>query len=123
MDNSRYAIQWAGECKYDNHHKVWGWFFYIDPTMSVDKFTHRRNTVCYTFWGGVGKTANFKKHQYFSSYAMNRLVAKKTTVKVRKDVELVGYTQITIEELTKMWPNIYNDFNDKFIFNLLADSF
>lgn len=110
MTKNRYDIKWVGRCTYEGSDKVWGWFVYNDPT--ANEITNRRPEKAYTFWAATGKTPSFKKHP-FGEWEMNKLVHKK---KDRK------YEEISSQNLLSLWPTMYDDFDYKFIFNLLADN-
>lgn len=108
MSHDRYDIQWVGRCCYENHDKIWGWFFYQDP---LAKPTNDRYQIrpAYAFWAKTGKTPNFKKHQY-SQYNMNKLVLSKIDRK---------YLQISVDDTISLWPTIYEDLDNKFVLHLL----
>jgi len=103
----RYDIKWVGHCKFDNSDKIWGWFLYNDPTSSDYKKT---STSAYAFWAATGKTPNFKRHSY-TSWTMDKLVREK---KNRK------YNEIAVEKVLELWPSVYEDINNRFVFYLLV---
>ncbi len=113
----RYSIQWVGRCQYATQQqksdKIWGWFFYIDPTVarSTRKTTFHKNL--YVFWADTGKTISFKK-QINDRRLIERLVKKKTTDN--------GYKQIPIEELLTLYDNLYDEMTNRFVFHLLANN-
>ena len=109
MSNPRYNIKWVGRCTYGTSDKVWGWFYYNDPTQP----RNNTQTVAYTFWAATGKAVSFKRHEDIGDWHMNRLAKKK--------VER-NYVEITRDQFEEIWPDIYNDFDYKFIFNLLAEN-
>lgn len=111
MAHDRYDLQWVGRCRYDEYDKIWAWFFYQDPLakLSNDKYQVR---PAYVFWAKTGKTPSFKKHSY-SSYNMIQLVKSKIDRK---------YIQISVEDTIDLWPTIYKDLDDRFIFHLLAEN-
>jgi hypothetical protein len=110
MLTSRYSIQWVGRCRYQTEReksdKVWGWFYYVDPTAPDS-----RQTYAYVFWGPTGKTLNFKRHDA-SLFSMTKLVRSKIDRK---------YQEITVDEFQSLWPDLYETVNNKFIFHLLAN--
>ena len=106
---SRYDIKWIGRCTYETSDKVWGWFFYKDPTQSNS--SNLKHNYCYVFYAATGKTPSFKRHQG-GNWAMEKLQKQKIDRK---------YQKITVDELVKLWPNLYDDLNNKFIFHLLAN--
>jgi hypothetical protein len=111
MINNRYDVKWVGRCRYDGSDKIWGWFFYIDPTISGSALTQ---SYAYVFWGPTGKTLSFKRHPY-SRWEIDRMVGKKINRK---------YSQITEKEFISLWngeDNLYEIVNNKFIFHLLAN--
>jgi len=115
-DMGRYDIQWVGHCTKDGSNKIWGWMYYRDPTIDDDSFP----SYAYTFWGAVGKTPQFKKFEtndprwYPISLDMIALVHKKINR---------NYEKVSVGTLLKLFPNMFDKFEDKFIFNLLADNF
>lgn len=109
MSHDRYDLQWAGRCQYDIHDKIWGWFFYQDPTASPNP---RGAQSCYVFWAKTGKTPSFKKHSY-TRWEIGKLVQTKTDRK---------YVELSIEDLLKLWPTLYEDLDNRFIFHLLAEN-
>lgn len=105
----RYLIKWVGRCKYDNHDKIWGWFFYFQQGYSS---VNDKQPICYTFWSRTGKTPSFKKHEY-NKWVLQRYINKK------KDN---SYANITVKELEMIWPSIYKDLENRFVFHILADN-
>jgi hypothetical protein len=123
MSHDRYDIHWVGRCHFDDngvdHDKVWGWFFYKDSSSSEPVITKSKSRFhksfpdhCYVFWARRGKTPNFKKHTY-NEWNIRSLVNKKLERK---------YVQITNDELLELWPNLYEDFDNKFIMHILAEN-
>jgi len=114
----RYDIQWVGHCTKDGSNKIWGWMYYRDPT--IDYQDHP--SIAYTFWGAVGKTPQFKKFETdYSKYNYNFLKSDMEEL-VRKKIDR-DYDKVAVETLLKLFPNMFDKFEDKFIFNLFADSF
>jgi hypothetical protein len=108
MDRTeRFAFNWIGRCQYDNHDKIWGWFFYFQHES--DRKTQNK---CYSFWSRTGKTPSFKTHQY-NKWEMKRLVSSK------KDK---GYNNIDLTDLNKLWPTFYDDIENRFVLHILKDS-
>ena len=101
----RYDIRWVGHCQYDNSDKIWGWFVYKDPTAP-----NKTVTKSYAFWARTGKTPSFKSYTY-GHWAMDRLVS------VKKDRK---YTEITVDDLLKLWPSFFEDIDNRFIFFMLV---
>lgn len=123
MAHDRYDIQWIGHCQFldkdgSDHNKIWGWFIYNDPSapretpINTSRWSGRGPRHAYVFWARTGKTPSFKKHMY-SIYDLNALVRSKTDHK---------YTKIEINDLLNIWPTIYEDLDNKFIFHLLAEN-
>ena len=114
MDNTpiikqqRYLIKWVGRCQYDEHDKIWGWFYYFWQGFS--NYTDAQ-PVCYSFWARTGKTISFKKHD-FNKWSMNRLVRQKQDKK---------YSQLAHIGLEEIWPSFYIDIEERFIFFLLKE--
>jgi len=104
----RYEIKWIGRCEFENSDKIWGWFFYNDPTV-VNSSSHRH---AYVFWARTGKTPNFKCHGY-RSWTISKLVKDK---KDRK------YNEITVEKTVELWPSFYEDLDNRFVFFMLVGS-
>lgn len=114
--NDRYVFQWIGRCCYqtdtEKSDKVWGWFYYNDPTQgyinhrSVNSYDH-----AYVFWGPTGKTLKFKKHPNHT-YDLKGLMRKKIVHK---------YEQMSYRDFVSSWDDLYSTINDKFIFHLLAN--
>lgn len=117
MFGNRYDIKWVGRCQFDNSDKVWGWFVYNDPTAApLPKARNRweeeqQTKYCYVFWGPTGKTLQFKRHEH-SRWQIDRLVTQKTERK---------YVSISVDELNRLWDNLYETLNNKFVFHLLAN--
>lgn len=118
MTHDRYDIKWVGRCRFvesdgSDHDKVWGWFFYKDPTASTVQPVRWRSgpKFCYVFWSRTGKTPQFKKHSW-SSYEMDRLVTSKKHHK---------YEDIPINTLIEIWPTLYEDLDTRFIFHILSE--
>lgn len=119
--NDRYQIGWVGRCKWSSDStdtdKIWGWFFYLDPTSPLPTTSKPKNgsthRYSYVFWGRTGKNLNFKRHAY-SPWAMNSLVEnKKNNSK---------YSQITVDEFKALWLDLFDTMHNRFIFHLLADN-
>jgi hypothetical protein len=108
MYDNRYDIKWIGHCSFDDSDKIWGWFIYNDPTVTLNS---NRPVYAYVFWARTGKTLSFKKHSY-SDYTMRKLQKKK---------EERSYHEINKSQLVQMWPSLYEDLNNKFIFHILAN--
>lgn len=108
MSSDRYNIQWVGHCEFEN--KIWGWFFYEDPTQ--DTKSSRRIKSAYVFWARLHKKPMFKRHTY-SSYDLNKLVKKKMSN---------SYNPINLEKIEEIWPTIYDDLDNQFIFHILAEN-
>lgn len=107
--NKRYLIKWVGRCQYDNHDKIWGWFYYFQQGY---KNSSDMQNICYAFWARTGKSPSFKKHEY-NRWTLNRMVSQKQEKK---------YELITIAELEKIWPSFYTDLENKFVFHLLSEN-
>lgn len=106
MTHPRYNIQWVGHCQFDNSDKIWGWFFYNDPTVQQQGTAK----TAYAFWSRTGKTPSFKRHAY-SSWTTSKLVKEKVDRK---------YKEINIEKLVEMWPSFYEDIDNRFVFYMLV---
>lgn len=107
--NKRYLIKWVGRCQYDNHDKIWGWFYYFQHGYSKSSDIQ---PVCYTFWARTGKAISFKKHDY-NRWTLNRIVRQK---------EDKSYKPITLDHLNEIWPSFYHDIENRFIFFILSDN-
>jgi hypothetical protein len=107
LTHPRYDIKWLGHCKFEGSDKVWGWFFYIDPT----DLNRKSPKHAYAFWARTGKTPSFKKHSY-SSWNLDKLVRQKVDRK---------YTATEVDKILRIWPTLYEDLDNSFIFHLLAD--
>ena len=107
----RFNFQWVARCTYDTSDKIWGWFFYNDPTQSSRIERRATPNHCYVFYAATGKTPSFKRHVY-GSLNMKKLQRQKIDRK---------YKQISTKELIDLWPNLYEDLNNKFIFHLLVN--
>ena len=105
MEHSRYDIRWIGRCQYGTSDKIWGYFVYKDPTNP----SARSNDI-YAFWAPTGKSLHFAKHQH-GLYKASRLVKQK---KDRK------YNEINEAELVSVYPNFWEDLDNKFIFFMLV---
>lgn len=108
MYEKRYDIKWVGHCTFDDSDKIWGWFTYNDPTVSTNA---PKPSHAYVFWARTGKSPFFKKH-INSDYGLRRLQEKK---------EERNYHEITTARLIDMWPSLYEDVNNKFVFHMLAN--
>lgn len=113
--NDRYVFQWAGRCQFQSEtersDKVWGWFYYKDPTASKSFTSTSDYPFAYVFWGPTGKTLKFKKH-INSTYDLNGMTRKKIVHK---------YEQIGFANLVSLWEDLHETVNNKFIFHLLAN--
>jgi len=111
MLKHRYDIKWVGRCCYDRSDKVWGWFWYLDPTMSDHRFSPQH---AYVFWGPTGKNLSFKRHVYYGR-TMDKMVRTKIDRK---------YNQIDLPRFCALWNGeeaLYETINNKFVFHLLAN--
>jgi hypothetical protein len=107
--DSRYEFNWIGRCTFDTSDKVWGVFWYHDPTLARQDSSKHSNA--YVFWARTGKNISFKKHPN-STWNIRELIQKKSDRK---------YVQIRINDLIDIWPNVIEDINNAFIFHLLAN--
>jgi len=106
VSHPRYNIKWVGRCQYGTSDKIWGWFYYIDPTSTELVW----NSPAYVFWAGRQKPLHFKKHMPLFG-AMEKLTREK---KDRK------YTEIEVPSLLEIWPSFYQDLDNRFIFYMLV---
>ena len=104
--HSRFEIKWVGRGVFENSDKIWGWFFYNDPTL----VTSSSHLYAYAFWARTGKTPSFKRYVY-TSWTMSKLVTDK---KDRK------YNEITVEKTLELWPSFYEDLDNRFVFFMLV---
>lgn len=106
----RYDVKWVGRCQYDVSDKIWGWFYYRDPTSSPSGPIEREKWA-YVFWGPTGKTLQFKRHPN-DPWSMKKMVRTKIDRK---------YVEITPTEFDGLWTDLYDTIHNKFIFHLLAN--
>lgn len=104
----RYMIKWAGRCQYDQHDKIWGWFYYFQ--QGYNKINDVQ-PICYAFWAKTGKKPSFKKHEY-NKWSIQRLQHQKLSK---------GYNKIESSELEQIWPTIWQDIENNFVFYLLSE--
>jgi hypothetical protein len=100
----RFDIHWVGQCKYDQHDKVWGWFFY-NPERKVNAMP----STFHVFWARTGKSLSFTTHSY-DKWQIKRLVADKQTKK---------YQGISLDKLEEIWPSFYDDLESRFLLHAL----
>jgi len=100
----KFAVRWVGRCKYDQHDKIWGWFF--NNPESKDNAVQ---TTCHVFWARTGKSVSFKTHS-FNKWEMKRLISNK---------ESKGYVSISVDELEKLWPSFFDDLENRFVLHVL----
>jgi len=113
----RYLFKWIGRLTFSkadqSNDKVWGFFHYIDPTLSGRLESASQGKYVYVFWADLGKTLKFKRHIDHGP-SLNRLVMRK--------VSKNGYERIPLHELTTHWPNMHTMINSQFVFYLLSEN-
>lgn len=107
MSHLRYNIKWVGRCQYGTSDKIWGWFYYNDPTSAESPAW---NSPAYVFWAERQKPLHVKKHASLFGQ-MDKLIRQK---KDRK------YTEIEVKSLLEIWPSFYQDLDNRFIFFMLV---
>ena len=103
MDNVQ--IIFAGWNNTKGHDKVWGYF----RLSATEKYLNFHGETVYVFWGARGKSISIKQHEIGEKlYSLQRS-------KTSKD-----YKKISEEEFLKIFPNFYQQIDEKLTFAILA---